>query len=256
MSADTFNNTFNENAEFKSALKWSLIAHVIVFALFTIKAAFFDVEPIDYSAAIRVDIVALPEKLDPNQVSLVKPQEKVKETEVKSKPVALPEKKEKNKEADTINLKKVKSKQQEALEKLKKQSALDKIKNDIQREKNEREALKRIAQVKGNIISPGTALSGLNKLQHENYVAELDRHIKEHWALPEWMSKQDFKTQIRLRVDAKGQIISREIFKSSGNQNYDEIALDTIDQSAPFPIPPEKFVAIFSVQGVLIGFPE
>ena len=256
MSADTFNENFNENAEFKAAIKWSLIAHVVVFAVFTIKATFFKDDAIDYSAAIRVDIVALPDKLDPNQISLVKPEEKAKETTEKSKPEPLPEKKEKAKEPDTINLKKTKSKQQEALEKLKKQSALDKIKNEVAREKSEQEALKKVAQVKGNILSPGTALTGLNKLQHENYVAEVDRHVKEKWTLPEWMSKQNFAAQVRVRIDNKGQIISREIVKSSGNENYDDIVMDTIAQSAPFPTPPEKFASILSVKGIIIGFPE
>ena len=256
MSEGIFEDAFNENKEFKAAIKWSLIAHVVVFGMFTLKAAFFTSEAIDYSAAIRVDIVALPEKLDPNQVSLVKPEEKVKETVTKAKAEPLPEKKEKVKDPEVINLNKTKSKQQDALEKLKKMSAIDKIKNDVEREKSEKEALKKVAQVKGNILSPGTALTGLNKLQHENYVADLDRHIKEHWSLPEWMSKRDFKAQARVRIDEKGQIVSREIVKTSGNSNYDEIVLETIDQSAPFPQPPEKFAAIVSVQGILIGFPE
>ncbi len=257
MSADTFNDNFNESSEFKSAIKWSLIAHVAIVAIFTVKATFFQGEAIDYSAAIRVDIVALPEKLDPNQISLVKPEEKEKETTEKSKPVALPEKVEpKAKDPEAINLKKTKSKQQEALEKLKKQSALDKIKNDVEREKTTNEALKKVAQVKGNILSPGTALTGLNKMQHESYIADLDRHIKERWALPEWMAKRDFKAQARVRIDERGQVISREIFKTSGNASYDDIVLDTIDQSAPFPVPPQKLAAIVSVQGILIGFPE
>lgn len=257
MSADTFNEIYDEGSEFKTAIKWSVIAHVVVVAVFTVKATFFQGEAIDYSAAIRVDIVALPEKLDPNEISLVKPEEKAPETIVKTKPEALPEKTEtKQKDADAINLKKVKSKQQAALEKLKKQSALDKIKNDVERERSAAEALKKIAQVKGNILSPGTSLTGLNKLQHENYVADLDRHIKERWALPEWMAKRDFNAQARVRIDERGQVISREIYKSSGNPSYDEIVLETIDQSAPFPIPPGKFAAIVGVQGILIGFPE
>lgn len=252
MSAGIFKDQFNEQAEFKDALKWSLIAHVIIFAIFTIKATFFKGEAIDYSTAVRVDIVALPDKLNPNEISLVKPEVKSKDAVEKS----LPEKKAKEKDPEVISLKKTKSKQKEALEKLKKQSALDKIKSDVEREKSEKEVLKKIAQVKGNVLAPGTALTGLNKLQHENYVSDLDRHIKEYWALPEWMAKRDFKAQARVRLDAKGQIISREIEKSSGNQNYDEIVLETIDRSVPFPIPPEKFAAIVSVKGILIGFPE
>src|SRR4051812_12040929 len=102
MSVNTFNEKFNESAEFKSSLKWSLIFHVAIFVLFTIKATFFQEEAIDYSAAVRVDIVALPEKLDPNQISQVKPEEKSEKT--KAEP--LPDKKEKTKDPEAINLKK------------------------------------------------------------------------------------------------------------------------------------------------------
>ncbi len=254
MTKDTAEDPFNEKNEFTSGLKWSVIAHAIVFMIFGVKTAFFQSEGIDYSAAIRVDIVALPEKLDPDQISMVKPEEKFQE---KTNPVTLPDKKSNTpKDSDAINLNQRKSKQQEALEKLKKQSAIDKIKNDVEREKSSQDALKKITQVKGNILSPGTSLTGLNKLQHENYIADLDRHIKERWALPEWMAKRELKAQARVRIDEKGQIISREISKSSGNLNYDEIVLDTIDQSAPFPIPPGKFAAIVGVQGIVIGFPE
>jgi colicin import membrane protein len=256
MSTNPYKDSFNETAEFKGSLKWSLIAHAAIVLIFGVKAAFFQSEPIDYSAAVRVDIVALPDKLDPNNISLETPKEKSAETVIKSAEKPKPKVVEKSTEPDAINLNKAKSKQKEALEKIKKMSAIDKIKNDMERERADREALKKVVQVKGNIISPGTALTGLNRVQHEAYISDLDRHVKERWSLPEWLAKRDFKAQVRLRLDENGQIISREIVRSSGNQSYDDMVLTTIDQSAPFPRPPEKFVAIVSVQGILIGFPE
>lgn len=257
--------TYKEPDIFKSSLKLSLIAHVVIALVFTVRAYFFTAEPIDYSAAVRVDIVALPDKLDPSQVTLAKEEEKPA-----PKPKATPEVKvepkkpvaeTKKPEPDTVNLKKTKSKQEEALEKLKRQAALDKIKNQIENESKANDTGKsenkqKITQVKGNILSPGTALTGLNKLQHENYVGTLDQHIKQNWALPEWLAKRDLKARARVRLDETGKIISREIIKTSGDENYDEHVLGTIDRSAPFPAPPEKFAAIVSVQGIVIGFPE
>lgn len=256
-------DAFKEPDIFKSSLKLSLIAHVVIALIFTVRAYFFTAEPIDYSAAVRVDIVALPEKLNPSEVVLAPPEEKAE-----TKP-ALPEKaapapapkpvvveKAKSAEPEAININKTKNKQSEALEKLKRQAALDKIKDQLEKDKQAQEAKKRVTQVKGNIISPGTALTGLNKLQHENYVGILDQHIKQHWALPEWLAKRDLKARARVRIGENGQILSREIIKSSGNGNYDDIVLETIDRSVPFPVPPEKFSAIVSAQGIVIGFPE
>ncbi|RYZ82311.1 MAG: cell envelope integrity protein TolA [Proteobacteria bacterium] len=141
---------------------------------------------------------------------------------------------------------------------------LDKIKEDL---KNEAEAEKKKlagvgnaktagTKIKGNVLSPGTELTGLNKLQHDNYLGDLDQQIKQNWFLPQWLSKKPLRAQVRLKLDEKGQIISRDIALSSGNSSYDDLALDTIDKSAPFPPPPEKFVSIVGVNGLLIGFPE
>ena len=153
-----------------------------------------------------------------------------------------------------------KQKQKAALNKLKAMEALENLKNEDQRESKASSAAptKKTGEVKykGNILSPGTEITGLNKLQHEEYIALLDRHIKENWTLPEWLSKKNLKAQIRVRIDDKGRIISKQLVRSSGNPAYDDIVKATIEKSEPFPVPPEKFSAVVSVNGILIGFPE
>ncbi|MFN8791181.1 MAG: energy transducer TonB [Bdellovibrionales bacterium] len=251
MSAETF----PQSDDFKSSLKLSVIAHGVIVAVFTIKAYFFSADPIEYSSAVRVDIIALPDKLDPSKVMLA-PQDSKSSSSPKS--AADPAKPE----PDTISLKKTKTQQQEALEKLKRLDALEKIKKQVESEKKSQnpgkgeETKQKISQVKGNILSPGTALTGLSKLQHEQYIASLDQHVKQNWALPEWLAKRQLKARARVKIGESGQILAREIILSSGNSNYDEIVLETIERSAPFPVPPEKFSAIVSHQGIVIGFPE
>ena len=254
MNADTF----RETDIFKSSLKLSLIAHVTLVLFFSVKTYFFPSESIDFTAAVRVDIIALPDKLDPSKVKLAKPEEKPTPPAPEPKPVKeVAKPKPPKPEPDTINLKKTKSKQSEALEKLKRQAALDKIKNELATKSAEASSPKEtITQVKGNVLSAGTALTGLNKLQHESYIAELDQHIKQNWTLPEWLARQNYKARARLRLDQAGRILSREIIRSSGNEAYDDIVLETIDRSAPYPAPPEKFLTIVGAQGIVIGFPE
>lgn len=255
MSAETF----PQSDDFRSSLKLSMIAHGVIVAVFTIKAYFFSADPIEYSSAVRVDIIALPDKLDPSKVMLA-PQD--------SKPTSPPESANPKSasdpaksEPDAISLQKTKTQQQEALEKLKRLDALEKIKKQVESEKSQNqdkgeESKQKISQVKGNILSPGTALTGLNKLQHDQYIASLDQHVKQNWALPEWLAKRQLKARARVKIGEAGQILAREIILSSGNSNYDEIVLETIERSAPFPAPPEKFSAIVSHQGIVIGFPE
>ncbi|MNL32071.1 hypothetical protein D3C87_1538990 [compost metagenome] len=186
------------------------------------------------------------EKAPPNKVEAVKPE--------------LP--KHQPKKDDGLNLEKNKANQQSAIEKLKAMAALEKIKDEVAEEKKKTpppgtgKDNSGATKIKGNMVSPGTSLTGLTKLQHETYGADLDRHIKQHWALPEWLAKRDLKAQARVFIDTRGNILGRKIVKSSGNPSYDEEVLATIDRAAPFPAPPEKFQALVSVDGILIGFPE
>ncbi|WII70581.1 TonB family protein [Bdellovibrio sp. 22V] len=261
----------------------SFAVHALILSFFILKAAFFTPEAIDFTQAIRVDMVGLPDKVaqlpqtpakeeakqtlpdkDPVQEKPVektpeKPPEKVVE---KKAPAPKPEPvKPVAKKDDGINIEKVKSKQQSAIEKLKAMAALEKIKEDVAAEKKKTppgngKSANGGQVVKGNVLSPGTSLTGLTKLQHDSYAADLDRHIKQSWALPEWLAKRDFKAQAKVFIDSRGNILGRKIVKSSGNPSYDEEVLATIDRAAPYPAPPEKFLAIVSVDGILIGFPE
>ncbi len=263
----------------------SFALHALILAFFALKAAFFTPEQIDFSQAVRVDMVGLPDKLDkappaaskeeakpampekkepvaekPVEKTVEKKPEPVKPAPTKPAPVKH-EVKAPKADKDAVNLEKTKSQQHSAIDKLKAMAALEKIKEDVAQQKAKAAPAAGkdkvgAAKVKGNTISPGTALTGLEKLQHDNYAADLDHHIKQHWALPEWLANRDFKAQVKLYIDARGNILSRKIVKTSGNQSYDDEVLATIDRSAPFPAPPEKFVSFMEVNGVLIGFPE
>ncbi len=243
----------------------SFAFHVLIFSFFTLKSVFFTEAPIDFESAIHVDIVGLPDKVEAG----TPPPAKVPEEEPAPTPLATPVEKTPppkpiptlppvvKRDKESVNLEKHKEKA--ALEKLKAMAALDKIKEDVsseQKKETSHEKTKSGAKVKGNILSPGSSLSGLSRLQHDNYVADLDAHIKRNWALPEWLAKKDYKAQVRVKLDSRGQIISRQITKSSGNQSYDAEVLSTVDRSVPFPPPPEKFTSIVEVDGILIGFPE
>lgn len=280
-----FKQDNSQQDELSRGIGVSFAIHAFILSLFTLKAVFFTSPPIDISQAVRVDIVGLPEKLDTSKPLAPKgstqkapeppaptpepPKPEVKEAKAEPKapaPAAKPElpKPVVKKQDDTINLEKVKTQQQSALDKLKAMAALEQIKDEVAQE-NKRQAEQQAAPkptsgggqtVKGNMVSPGTSLTGLNKLQHDTYASDLDQHIKQHWTLPEWLARRDFKAKAIVYIDSRGNIIGRRIIASSGNQSFDDEVLQTIDKSAPFPAPPEKFVALVSVDGILIGFPE
>ena len=59
-----------------------------------------------------------------------------------------------------------------------------------------------------------------------------------------------------VKFNMQGQIQSSKIISSSGNNSYDQYCLKAIADSAPFPKVPEKLTEKFSVDGIVIGFPE
>ena len=257
------------NDDFKRGFGISAAMHAIIIAFFGIKFAFFTEPVLDLSQAVRVDMVGLPDKaeeakLPPKVEEILKeklpdkeePKPAVEEKkEVIKEPTKpkLPDKTEKvDKEA--VDLKKSKQKQKAALDKLKKLEAIEKIKQDIKNEAQQAKTQSR--PLKGRIITPGSALTGLDKLDANTYLQGLDYHVKQNWSLPQWLMNKTLKAQVHVRFDTTGKILSRVILKSSGEPAYDEQCLEAVDRSAPFPAVPEKFSEKFKVDGVVIGFPE
>ncbi|GIL18194.1 MAG: hypothetical protein BroJett040_19450 [Oligoflexia bacterium] len=237
--------------EFWRSVVYSLGVHITLFFILTVKTVFFPGEPISYQAAVRVDLVALPDKMSPEEKISQAPAEPVKETPKEvtpPKPTPPPVKTD-----DTVNLGKTKDKQKAALDKLKAMSALEDINKQVEQERRSKTPPK---VYKGNQLSSGTELTGLSKLQHETYIAQVERHIKQNWAVPQWLAQKNLKAQVRVRFDERGNLLSNDIYRSSGNPSFDEIALETVQKSAPVPPPPEKFVRILSSEGILFGFPE
>ncbi|MBX2987934.1 MAG: TonB family protein [Bdellovibrionaceae bacterium] len=247
--------------EFKLGLIVSLCAHIAIVVLFIVRAIVFTGDAFESLPAIRVDIVGLPEKDQPREMPPpAKPEEPA------GKPAPAPEPAKPKAEPlpakttpDAIKLDKSKNKQQEALERLKKMQALDQIREDVKKaeERQRLEAARAKAgamKIKGNQLAPGTELTGIDKLQHEDYRNAVDRHIKPYWQLPEWLASKSYTALVLVKLDQQGRLISKQLMKTSGNPDFDASVLDTVDRAVPFPAPPEKFVAKAAVEGVLLEF--
>ena len=252
----------------------SLIAHASLIIFMVIKVSFFTKPQLNLSEAIRVDMVGLPEKYNPAKKSndlpekIEKPAEPEQVAEEKPpEPKAEPQPEEKKPEPkaevkpdpkvkpqpDTVSLNKSKQKQKAALEKLKKMSAIEKIRQQVQNDKAA-EATQKV--LKGRILTKGTSPTGLDRIQSENYLVQLDALIKSKWALPQWLIGKPLKTKILVKIEPNGSVGSTKVVQSSGNPTYDDYCLQAIEKAGPFPKVPEKFTEIYSEDGVLFGFPE
>lgn len=249
----------------------SLIAHATLLLAMVINVSFFSKPKLDLSEAIRVDMVGLPEKYNPAQKSTDLPEkiekpvepvieEKKPEPKVEAKPEPKPEPKAETKpdpkakpEPDTVKLDKAKQKQKAALEKLKKLSAVDKIRQQVQNEKTAAETAKIL---KGRVLTKGTALTGLDRIQSDNYTGQLDALVKSHWALPQWLIGKQLRTRVLVKIEPDGRVSDKKVVQSSGNPTYDDYCLQAVTKASPFPKVPDKFTEIYAEDGVVFGFPE
>ena len=247
-----------------SEIKLSIILHILVFVFFAVRAIFFPADISILENAIRVDMVDLPDKIDPNPLPAPIVEETKKELPTKQEPPKLvvkdpPKpadvKKEIAKEPDAIKIDKDKTTQKQALAKLKQLDAFEKLEKQVELEKKQ-QAVQAASEaaVKGNIISPGSELKGINQLQADNYRGVVQRHMKQHWEIPHYIKKTNLETEVLVKFDSNGQILSKEITKTSGNSAYDEAVMAAIEKSSPVPAPPGKFTAIASVEGFTFVF--
>ncbi len=257
------------NARDKKYLLTSIALHVAVIVILTVKVYFFPMERPEFIRAVRVDLVALPDK-DPEEgpqgVEKSQPIAKAPEPEKKKEePVKLPPEKPKaakaepkkkepkeapKKDAPKEDSKTTKDQQSDALKRLQTLANLKKKMSEVKKEGPEGK------EYKGNEVSEGNSLTGIKQLQYDKYLAMLDQHIKKNWQLPEWMSQKDLKVYVLVRFDDAGAILEKRVSRSSGDPAFDREALNAVTVSAPFPIPPENLVSYFKVRGIELRFPE
>ena len=245
--------------DFRKAFKISLGAHIFVAAFLIFRAAFFPTEPIRIENAIRVDIVGLPEKQarlpDLEPVPEAKPVES-KPIEPKPEPVEtkprLPDKPAPP--PAVAKPRNVKAEQQSAIKRL---EAINKLKQKMENEKRQEIAgAINKAAVKGNQISKGNSLTGVVKLDHQDYLDKLNAKVKSHWALPRWLQNANLRARVIIYINADGSISKKTFAARSGNQTFDDRVLDAIDKSMPLPPPPSSLSGLLQIEGVELGFPD
>lgn len=137
-------------------------------------------------------------------------------------------------------------------------SALDRIKalEKIEDSESTNKPVARSAIVKGNKLSKGTSLSGdARESQDSGYYDQLRSKLQENWELPVWIARQNLDARIRIYIDSNGRMRNYRFVKASGNDQFDAAIKKTLEESQPFPRPPEDLASSMLVDGVLVGFP-
>jgi protein TonB len=229
-------NLVASEPSFKKYLKFSAALHLGLFLFFMVRV-YFAPEPELDQLAIKVDLIALPDKaLDELPVS--------KESKAAPEPKPVPPIKE-----ETVNLGKSKNKQKDALQRLKQSSAFEKLEREAREESKPK-------QYKGNVLSPGTERTGIAKMQEQTYRGNLQKHVKGFWSLPSYLRGRGLQTLVQITIDKQGNLLKADLVKSSGSSSFDEMVMAAVHKSSPVPPPPEKFVRISEIEGFVLSFAE
>ena len=232
-----------EGAEEESItpLFWkSVWAHLILLVFFMSPWNFFlffkkDKE-IDLEKSLRVDLVALPDIL-------------AKDTRLAPR---LPKVSRSQKISDRRRQKKINvDKDFAKLLQRKRYEKRQAILKTVQKGKD-RDAL----LVKGNVLSLGTHLRGVDKIKYDRYLDEIDLLMKREFLLPEWLKEKNLQAQVKIKVNVAGRVVEKKIIQSSGNTEYDQLILRVVDNASPLPAPPYRFKKILLLKGLILGFPE
>lgn len=241
------------------------ISAAIHFALFfglTLKNIVMPSEIIVVQNAMRVDMVALPDKAEPQVGPSPAP------PTPKPNPVAKPAEPEKPKPAPAptpekkISLEKKKpdpkQKQLEALNRLKQQEALEnltKAKKPSQAPPKESSAPKKNLNA-GNQISRGDSVTGLERIAFDDYISGIKGTVNSNFNIPSYLADQKNKCSVEVVIDGTGRVTRRVLTRSSGNPAFDNAALSAVDASSPFPPVPERLTREWGSFTIQFNFPD
>jgi|GEM_PF-6663902 len=267
----------------------SFASHIAFLLSFTI-GSYFAPQSLVLAPSVQIDMVALPDTLKNQQqedIDLTKPvkedtppappppepeankPEPVAEPTPPAQPdpdeMALEREKEKQKllkdkkklEADAKKraseaLKKMKeeAEKERLAEEKKRKDALEKRKKDL---KDFEEAYRRAQR--GNQKNEGTSATGdINADTKNAYVGHLVDRIRSQWSLPQYLQNKGYRAEMRMYLNARGEVFKLEFTRVSGNNRFDEQAEAAI-RNAKFMPPPAEMASVLKNPGVLVQFP-
>lgn len=247
----------NKNKDsFSHYLYISIGFHVCILIALTVRILFFPSEVPVSTQSVRIDVVALPDKvMEESTAPKVEAPKPVKEKQAKvEKPVETVKPKPAPEKPKIISLEKKPSKKKEAVED-EQNSAIARLKA-MQKLKDKQAKEPKEEEFKGNEVNKGNSLTGLHKIQERTYVGELERHIRSFWNLPEWLANGNLNARVLLLINKNGGISNKSFILKSGNDLFDEHVLGTLEKASPLPPPPADLVDNFATKGIEIGFPE
>jgi len=206
-------------------------------------------------SSIRVDVVAMPKMT-------IQELKNVDNTPVESLSTHSEEKTVRPSEGETV-FKKEKKKLSfsEMMKKLAKEKVAKSAVGNKQKKTNNKKINLELQKlvIAGNKLGKGSSFVAekSNELgsKFESYVASLPDQIRPNWKLPSYLLGKGLSCHLRLFISKDGKVLKVEVFKSSGDSEYDDWAKQSVLKSSPFRAL-EEDISYRGLKGdIILGFP-
>ena len=221
----------------------SFAGHLCIFLFLFFSPKMFQSKSMEIKESIRVDMIGLPDIQKPQAPAPQKSKKEVKKS-APQKPKKKPKPKPKPKQKKPSVKKEVKKSKPDPKQTKRAQS---------QAIANLREE-KRL--YKGERLSKGDSQQGeINALLISAYSSRIRSHINRNWNIPQFLADKNLRATIVIYINKLGQITRIELEKTSGDESFDQIVIETIQISSPLPEPPSELVYSLSREGIGFNFP-
>jgi outer membrane biosynthesis protein TonB len=212
-------------------------------------------------SSIRVDVVAMPkmtiQELKKYEAPVVEAVEEPAPAEVAKEEA--PDPNAFQKEKKKVNFKDMLSQlSKKKVSKVKGQAKKRPSNTSSKRKSAFNKELKKLI-VEGNKLGSGSSLvaektSELNG-EFESYVASLPEKIRPFWKLPSYLLDRGYSCHLRLFLSSSGEVLKIEVYKTSGNKEYDDWAKDAVRKASPFAALGAKIAHRGPRGDIILGFP-
>lgn len=219
----------------------SFAGHLCIFLFLFFSPKMFQSKPMEIKESIRVDMIGLPDIQRSQAPAPQKSKKEVKKSapqKLKKKPKPKPKQKKpsakKEIKKSKPDPKQTKQAQSQAIANLKEEKRL----------------------YKGEKLSKGDSQTGeINALLISAYSSRIRSHINRNWNIPQFLADKNLRATIVIYINRLGQITRIELERTSGDESFDQIVIETIRVSSPLPEPPSELVYSLSREGIGFNFP-
>lgn len=112
--------------------------------------------------------------------------------------------------------------------------------------------------LEGNKISKGNSIKGRYQADvaiFDQYALNLPNVIRPFWKIPSYLENTNLNARVIIYINSDGQVYMKKFLQKSGNDDFDNRVIKSIENAGPFPVPDDEIRDRLRSEGIILGFP-